>query len=483
MTMNTCTPSVLNMILLIMAIITGIQVLIIVYSGRVHLDLHHKGNKYSSPLSFLIISQESIPSSNSSSTANISYYYYYVSTVNNETSTTGTVEDTEKENEETSSSVSSSSSSSNTAFPSITKDDTIPYKLVWLMSFPNSGTSYTMQAVQKYTRICTATNYAEESEDPTPIPLYNRSTNNNDQQKQQGPYWVHRTSDMSFLPSPFSYILTKTHCDGYCNANKRCKVSKMYTTIMSLSNFQRGCLGIPIHHQPTTINSINNSSTSPSSYSYSPSIVFKAIHLVRDPLDNIVSRFHLAYKKLSPSDQKIYTRDDVGFQRFCKYWDTWQVSNTTNALSNNNMNNKRKRKELFGDKNTTRYLEIQIPWKSKRDILTLSDVDHVPCWADFFRYVNWHNNAFHVQKNMNLSSLLLYYDDYEEEGKWNQSMDQILHFLNQTKGTVKGKRGRVHPFKAGKGYHHYFTLDQRQAVWTFIEKISIPETWHILQRY
>ena len=56
-------------------------------------------------------------------------------------------------------------------------------------------------------------------------------------------------------------------------------------------------------------------------------------------------------------------------------------------------------------------------------------------WADFFRYVNWHNNAFHVQKNMILSSLLLYYEDYEEEGKWNQSMDQILHFLNQTKAS------------------------------------------------
>lgn len=432
------------MILLIMAIITGIQVLIIVYSGRVHLDLHHKGNKYSSPLSIhshkielemnpmdhhghmslpssklqqeikpptpdrttktitnptemTIISQESVPSSNSSSTANISYYYYYVSTVSNETtSTTDTVEDTEKEKEETSPSVSSKSNTASSS--SITKDDTIPYKLVWLMSFPNSGTSYTMQAVQKYTRICTATNYAEESEDPTPIPLY-KSTNTNDQQQQQGPYWVHRTSNISFLPSPFSYILTKTHCDGYCNANKRCKVSKIYTTIMSISNFQRGCLGIPLHHQPTT-NSINNSSTSPSSYS--PSIVYKAIHLVRDPLDNIVSRFHLAYKKLSPSDQKIYTRDDVGFQRFCKYWDTWQINNTTNSLSNNNMNNKRKRKELFGDKNTTRYLEIQIPWKSKRDILTLSDVDNVPCWADFFRYVNWHNNAIHVQKNMKI---------------------------------------------------------------------------------
>jgi hypothetical protein len=84
---------------------------------------------------------------------------------------------------------------------------------------------------------------------------------------------------------------------------------------------------------------------------------------------------------------------------------------------------------------------------------------------------------------MRLPTLTLYYEDYEEEDKWNVSMNTILQFLNQTKGDVKGKRGRVHPFKGGKGYHHYFTLEQRKAVWTFIEKISIPQTWLMLQRY
>jgi hypothetical protein len=236
---------------------------------------------------------------------------------------------------------------------------------------------------------------------------------------------------------------------------------------MSLSNFQYGCLGIPTHHLGPLVPTNHNGSQPLNSYS--SSLVYKAIHLVRDPLDNIVSRFHLAYKKLPKKDQELYTRDDIGFQRFCHYWDSWQLTNSSRI--------KRKRRNHPSDNIS---LFIQLPWKPDQS-LTLADVENVPCWADFFRFVNWHNNAFHVQSNLHLPSLILYYEEYEDD--WTTNMNHILQFLNQTKATVKGKQGKVHPFQKGKGYHHYFRDDQKKAIWTLIEKVSLPETWQLLQRY
>ena len=79
-------------------------------------------------------------------------------------------------------------------------------KMVWLMSYPNSGTSYTMTMVGKATNRATASNYGREVTDPpTPnVPLYPGQWN--------GPFY--RPNPRK--PLPTDYILVKTHCGGTC---------------------------------------------------------------------------------------------------------------------------------------------------------------------------------------------------------------------------------------------------------------------------
>ena len=77
-------------------------------------------------------------------------------------------------------------------------------KIAWLMSFPNSGTSYTSQLVRDTTFTVSASNYADE----TPLglegflePVY--------EDQIQGPFWIRPEDTPVEYEEPTKYILTK----------------------------------------------------------------------------------------------------------------------------------------------------------------------------------------------------------------------------------------------------------------------------------
>lgn len=87
-------------------------------------------------------------------------------------------------------------------------NNTLP-DIAWLMSFPNSGTSYTMRLVQAVSNTTAATNYAEEckQDDSGQVAtLYDSPS---------GPY-LRQQVFSGGMPLPKRYILTKTHCGGRC---------------------------------------------------------------------------------------------------------------------------------------------------------------------------------------------------------------------------------------------------------------------------
>jgi len=299
-------------------------------------------------------------------------------------------------------------------------------RLAWLMSFPNSGTSFSIHAIRKLTQLCTGTNYVHESKDPHPTPIMASSPH--------GPYWI----DLKRFPiiPEDSYVLTKTHCDGFCNANAKCKVQKY---MINATQFQLGCLGQK--------ESKNNTKNSP----YSPELVARAIHLIRDPLDNIVSRFHLTYKKFTDEQKVTFTNDAIGFQAFCTKMDSFQHKSDKEGILT-----------LF-----------------HRHDINATDLINIPCWSDFYRYVSWHNNAFQVKAIMHLPSITVYYEDYDESQGWNTTVSRMLSFLKQN----ASKTGKIHKFKMGKSYHDYYTMDQQLAIWKLIKILSLVDTWEILKRY
>jgi hypothetical protein len=101
-------------------------------------------------------------------------------------------------------------------------------QIVWLASYPNSGTSYTMTMVQRATNLATATQYGGEvvttvpvdqqhvQEDPTPVlPLTSPN----------GPFWDAHGKVGTKRSLPTKFIMTKTHCGGRC---VNCPASEYY---------------------------------------------------------------------------------------------------------------------------------------------------------------------------------------------------------------------------------------------------------------
>ena len=84
-------------------------------------------------------------------------------------------------------------------------NETLP--IAWLMSFPNSGTSYTIRLVRTTTGKNTATNYGTRNlgNDGTSVAVFRDSPG--------GPYWSDPLTTNYAQPKR-GYLLTKTHCGG-----------------------------------------------------------------------------------------------------------------------------------------------------------------------------------------------------------------------------------------------------------------------------
>lgn len=143
----------------------------------------------------------------------------------------------------------------------------------------NSGTSYTLGLVAASTGTKTATNYGRENvgEDGTSIPVFSNSIG--------GPFWTEEKREGLVLPA--RYLLTKTHCGGKCY---NCPPKDYY--IEDDRVFLRNCLEgrRVVRDASGRLEEIMGS--------YSQDLVARAVHLIRDPFDNVVSRFnHYRYSR------------------------------------------------------------------------------------------------------------------------------------------------------------------------------------------
>lgn len=301
-------------------------------------------------------------------------------------------------------------------------------KIVWLMSFPNSGTSYTTKLIRSMTQTNTASNYGFEhlrgAMEPS-IRVYDDQPN--------GPFYVdvdlHRHPERT---NPKKFVLTKTHCGLHC---EDCSPRKYIETTFS---FRNGCsyakwIDLGRSGQPRI-----------SVGTYSPSRVVKSVHLIRDPFDNIVSRFHLEQHERQKRQAKTipYSFDRDGFRSYCK------------ALHH-------------------KHFRDEMQYDSLREAIT--NLTTVPCGTDFLKFTEWHNLAFAITTDMNLDSYILHYDDYETN--FNKTIENLLNFL-ELKAVAD-----PFPFRVGKIYRDYFTPDEERIVRQVVESMSTTSTWKALQRY
>mmetsp|Transcript_37538 Transcript_37538/g.67607 ORF Transcript_37538/g.67607 Transcript_37538/m.67607 type:complete len:541 (-) Transcript_37538:185-1807(-) len=349
-------------------------------------------------------------------------------------------------------------------------------KIAWLMSFPNSGTSFTSLLIRHASNATTATNYGMESHlgmDGKSVPVYDWSLG--------GPYWLHpphnREADDDATnggdengkeddyksgtklgksgtygtPRTSSSIMTKTHCGS------RCAFCSPSTYLETSSSFLKQCLSgsrkVAINHDTRTASAKHDKKEQYEKqyHTYHPSLVEKAVHLIRNPFDNIVSRFHHEQKEHKKKGQTTwtsrYSNDATGFKKWCADEDALYAA----------------------AEDTADWTPHGYPADLPRYF------NGVSCHGEFLRYVQWHVLSIRAVELLDIPVLYVYYEEYSTDLK--AATDRMLDFLS-----LEGV-GTLPYFDSNKDYAEYFTREERASASDFMRRVASDAGKELLERY
>jgi hypothetical protein len=307
----------------------------------------------------------------------------------------------------------------------------VPAGVVWLASFPNSGTSYTISVVHALTNATTATNYGGNERDDRndSIAVYYDAI-------PQGPYY--RYPGQLPYTNTNAHILTKTHCEQNVSGT----LEQFIVSCASGTNYTR------MAKVETT---------------YPTQIVTGVVHLLRNPFDNIVARMNYQrsiWEKGKQADDlkkaSFFQLSEKGFYWWCQYKDKKK------SLAHD---------ELMARDNGTFYEEYLQP---------------VPCWIEFYLYFRWHELMVEMlSENSSTNaifpprpSMILYYEDYKDSQKAHAQMEKLLSFLH-----FAGADSSHFPKFESHLPYDFFTPDERAAVQRLARVMTSPATWSLLQHY
>ena len=191
---------------------------------------------------------------------------------------------------------------------------------------------------------------------------------------------------------------------------------------------------------------------------YDASLVKKAIHLIRNPFHNIVSRFHLERKHWASKDKTYemerYVNNATGFHVWCQDLNN-DFGPTLDPKSPSASN-----KEAH----------VTIP----HDVIELMQA--IPCHGEIYKYVQWHNHANAVMtQHVKRPTMIVHYENYEKF--WNKTATKIFDFLHlEMEGIQK-------EFHARHDYDPYFSPSQKKAAQKLIQRLARPAVWEQLERY
>ena len=161
------------------------------------------------------------------------------------------------------------------------------------------------------------------------------------------------------------------------------------------------------------------------------------MHLIKDPLDNIVSRFYYENKLIDYKDEVLTPE---GFQEYCIDTDKHFTA---------------EEKRTFSPK-----------------ILEL--IENVPCHGDFYRYVQWHNLAFETANVLRIEPFVVHLEDFKNQSE--ETISSVLKYLELP------KVGPTIPLNWERA-HDYYTEEQVKYIKLFIEEMASDITMSHLRRY
>jgi len=251
----------------------------------------------------------------------------------------------------------------------------------------------------------------------------------------------------------FCFLLFR-HCIGYCDS---------CIPILDSEDFEMGCRSLKTtgggsddtDEASSGDDAAAATKTGHREY-YSEKLVVKAVHLFRNPFDNLVARMHHGIKRRSRMPRwqtkarlkkrlARFQESTNGFVEWCYYLDN-----------------------IFkGDFDEIMEREFNVvDEKVYRDL---------PCRTELFRYVQWHNAAIEVLQRLNVPVHVLYYEDYTT--KYNQTVRQLFDFLELEP---------IHPnspFLPGKTYDHVYSSGIRVRATKFVKAIASPACFDLIKHY
>lgn len=315
--------------------------------------------------------------------------------------------------------------------------------LAWLMTFPSSGTTYTTSLVAMATRYATANNIGNTVAKSRGVDNFLFVRGGSIDSRPVSP--AHPNGPFKFehdiaLPPPGSFMLTKTHCSGFCF---ECPPPEYRFNKLEFFNSCR--MALQFKGQKET------------PHWYDETRVKKVVHLIRNPFDNVVSRFHHYYKlqhrikenRGGKGEQNFITSvpySGEGFLQWCRHTD-----------------------EEFLEHHRRNF-----------DAETFELLSKVPCHAEFLKYVHWHNMAFvivsdpAINHGRELPTMVLKYEDYAYD--FSATFGKLLAFLKLP------HRGTIKEFSYNT-YVGYFSNQNKRDVEALLRKTASAETWKHLEDY
>jgi len=336
-----------------------------------------------------------------------------------------------------------------------------------LLSFPNSGTTYTLANSEYRTNISTATNYESEVLSPVLVP-------------------VNHDADAPFLFSPHRqrearFVLTKTHGIGYSYCDD-CHHSQ---TVQDVEGFGEGCRRADLNIRlPALPDDTDHCYQTNRYFWYSTQHILKVVHLLRNPYDNVVARMHLGaqlrreepervrissrHRNLDDSEVETFLRQfndtNEGVLAWCRYAD--DLFHDESSMYKEDGSFRGTPSEAHSVRN------VSIPES------TMSVLRRVPCHSEWFRYVQWHNLAVEMYKSqirMVDDAHVVYYEDYTNN--LDATSREISTFLEQPVLHEPLK------FIPGKVYRHLFSEQDRLMIGRLVHQMATPDCWRLLKRY
>lgn len=312
-------------------------------------------------------------------------------------------------------------------------------KISYLLSYPMSGTSFTMLLMSKTTNMTLATNYAQSAyatDEGKHVPVYKPDdVDANDEHVtiEGSPFWF---TTYKSTTRPTKNVLTLSHCGGHCMYP--CLPNEYVQTTMA---FEEQCRTVIDHTivdgkdeyviTVTPKKDVNN-----------------AIHLIRDPFSNVVSRFHAF---LHESTEETLPNNKNGFKQWCQ------------AMDNN--------EEVTAIEYMSSFFTMEMKEVMKK----------IPCHSEFYKYVAWHNHVAEMAWNEDYKVFPIFYEDYANTDEQRQMAINMAAFLE---APVVGGDETMPDFLKVRLYRdEYFTAEEIANIETFVRVVALKATMQLLERY